>query len=108
MFEFGVKKLDVQVNELLNSISSKVDDSKYPDAAKLVKKAIDDHENNHQLPQTVANKLTNSLRFLKLEDEKKLPDSISEEISELRNLINKGGVGYVSHGAQSLTSQYQL
>lgn len=107
MFGFGVKQLDKQIDELLETMSRKIDGADYPEAEKLVSMAKADHQ--QQLPQTVASKLSNSLYFLKLSDATKVPSEISIELTALRRMINKGGAGYVANGGgQSLTAQYHL
>ncbi|TVV33124.1 hypothetical protein FO436_00115 [Weissella cibaria] len=63
MFGFGVKQLDQQIDELLETMSRKIDGADYPEAEKLVNMAKADHQQQQQLPQTVASKLSNSLYF---------------------------------------------
>lgn len=109
MFGFGVKQLDKQIDALLETMSRKIDGADYPEAEKLVNMAKADHQQQQQLPQTVASKLSNSLYFLKLSDATKVPSEISIELTALRRMINKGGAGYVANGGgQSLTAQYHL
>ena len=94
MFGFGVKQLDQQIDELLETMSRKIDGADYPEAEKLVNMAKADHQQQQQLPQTVASKV---------------PSEISIELTALRRMINKGGAGYVANGGgQSLTAQYHL
>ena len=109
MFGFGVKQLDKQIDELLETMSRKIEGAEYSEAEKLVSMAKVDHQQHQQLPQTVASKLSNSLYFLKLSDATKVPSDISIELTALRRMINKGGAGYVANGGgQSLTAQYHL
>lgn len=44
MFGFGVKQLDQQIDELLETMSRKIDGADYPEAEKLVNMAKADHQ----------------------------------------------------------------